>query len=211
MAADRERVLRAQPGDIRRKLTFYELEGYNILYTFHSTKTIRAIPTGNAAVRDALIHLTLDHNVVAIDYFGEISSGNAFIRADSIFVRNASGRHLLEILPSKRSTQQVIDLTEGMGIHRLTITDAEIRGEPRHGNEMRLWQHVGRAVPVHLRMQILSAVHKRSAVSMGELLASLIGLGSTTEAVLALACVGIIRIDLNSGPISPHTLVRSGD
>lgn len=179
--------------------------------TFHSVKTIKAVPANNLAIRDALIHLTLDHTVVAIDYFEEIVSGNVRIRADSIFARNASGRHLLEILPSKRPTQQVIEVTQGMGIRRWTMTDAEIAAEPRHGNEREIWRHAGRTVPVHMRMQILAELRKRGAVGMDELLASLVGFSSNREAILALACAGIVRIDLNAGPLGPRTLVSYGD
>jgi hypothetical protein len=180
------------------------------LCTFHSVKTIKAVPADNVTVRDALIRLTLDHTVVTIDYFEEIVSGDARIRADSIFARNASGRHLLEILPSKRPAPQVIEVAQGLGIRRWTMTDAEIRGEPRHGNEREIRRHAGRTVPVRMRMQVLAELRKRRVVGMDELLASLVGFGLRREAVLSLACAGIVRIDLNSGPIGPHTLVSYG-
>jgi hypothetical protein len=54
-----------------------------------------------------------------------------------------------------------------------------------------------------MRMQVLAELRKRRAVGMDELLASLVGFGSRREAVLSLACAGIVRIDLNSGPIGP--------
>jgi hypothetical protein len=179
--------------------------------TFHSVKTIKPIPANNVATNDALIRLTLDHTVVAIDYFEEIVSGAARIRADSIFVRNARGRHLLEILPSKRPSQQVLEVAQDMGIRRWTMTDAEIGEEPRHGNESEIWRHAGRAVPVHMRMQVLAALRKRRAVCMDQLLASLVGFGSKKEAVLALACAGIVRIDLDARPLGPHTLGSYGE
>jgi hypothetical protein len=90
------------------------------------------------------------------------------------------------------------------------MTDAEVGGDPRHANEEEIWRHAGREVPVHLRMQVLTELRKRRAVGMDELLTSLVGFGSTREAVLALACTGIVQIDLNTGSIGPHTVIRYG-
>jgi hypothetical protein len=180
---------------------------WNILYTFRSVKTIKAIPVDNVLVRDALIRLTLDHTIVAIDYFEEIVSSDARIHADSIFAKNARGRHLLEVLPAKRPTREVIELAQSMGIPRWTVTDSELAEEPRRGNEREVWRHARRPVPVHMRMQILAELRRRGAVGMDELLASLVGFPSPKESVLALACAGIVRIDLSRGPISPNTFV----
>jgi hypothetical protein len=74
----------------------------------------------------------------------EIVSGEALIRADSIFAKNASGRHLLEILPSKRPAQQAVEVTQGMGIRRWTMTDAKIGGDPQWAR--RRCRRAGRAL-----------------------------------------------------------------
>lgn len=175
---------------------------------FHSVKTMKPVPMDDPETEKALIHLTLDRNVTAIDYFEQIQTGDAMINADAIFIRDHRGRHLLDI-ESKRISAQVARLAKELLIPLRTISKANLLEEPRSSNESEVWAHRGHAVPVHFRMQIVAELGRKRALRMSELEAAIVGFKSIRPSILALACAGVVQIDLDAAPLGPGSMVRS--
>ncbi|MDA9436285.1 hypothetical protein XH88_31730 [Bradyrhizobium sp. CCBAU 51627] len=170
---------------------------------------MRPIPIDDPQTEKALIHLTLDRNVTAIDHFEQIQRGDAMIKADAIFIRDHRGRHLLDI-ESKWMSKEVTEVAKEFLIPLWTISKASLQKEPRSSNQNEVWAHRDHAVPVHLRMQILSELGRRRALRMCQLQAAIVGFKSTRHSILALACTGVVQIDLEAPPLGPDSTVRSG-
>jgi len=175
--------------------------------TFRSFKTIKSIPVRSDAVRDVLVHLTFDPKVTAIDHFDDISLEDASIPAEAIFVKITMRRYLLEIEPAVRTARRVADYAGRLGIGRRVITTADIRRLPCYANVQEIWRHADGTVPVALRMRVFSQLRKQGALPMAELMKSLREFDAAKDALMSLACFGLIRIDLNA-PLSSGTLIR---
>ncbi|WFU24969.1 hypothetical protein QA649_01590 [Bradyrhizobium sp. CB1717] len=178
-------------------------------WAFQSVLVTKPIPIDSAETEKALIHLTLDRNVTAIDHFDQIQTGDTIIKADAIFVRDHRGRHLLDI-ESKRPSEQVAEVAKEFLIPLWTISTASLLEEPRSGNESEVWSHRDHAVPVHLRMQIVAELGRKRALGMSELKAAIIGFKSIRRSILALACARVVQIDLEAAPLGPGSIVRKG-
>ena len=67
----------------------------------------------------------------------------------------------------------------------------------------------GRAVPLHLRLQILRTLADDGPLTLDRLLRSLVCECDPAAAVLSLCREGLLELDPELGPIGPSTVVRS--
>jgi hypothetical protein len=182
----------------------------HIVSEFNSIKTIKPIPIDSPATRMALLHLTLDPAVIAIDYFEEIPSPEGFISARCIFVRDGRGRHLLDIW-SNPPAEKVIDIVRELEIPLWTISKETLTEEPQSTNESNVWKHRGHLIPVHFRMQVAAKLRRKPALPMNELETAIVGFKSVREPILALACASLVWIDLKTTALGPSSTVHRGN
>ncbi|MCK1715038.1 hypothetical protein [Bradyrhizobium sp. 143] len=86
---------------------------------------------------------------------------------------------------------------------------AEFDAEPMRSNRDLVRSHRGRPVPLDLRLQILRTLTEDGPMPLDRLLRSLVCDRDPVAAVLSLCCDDLLVLDLETGPISPSTLVRS--
>jgi hypothetical protein len=80
----------------------------------------------------------------------------------------------------------------------------------RHcANVLLVCSHNGHTVLIGLRMQILQALLKHGPMSLGQLLHSVRSECDPTLAVMALACAGLLCLDVVSQPLGSATKARS--
>jgi hypothetical protein len=174
-----------------------------------------AIPFRHPLVRDALVLASLDPAVRSIEYLPTARSANASTDVDAIVLDRDGGRYYLDVIEARprRSIAQHIILADALvelGLLPWTMSAAEILSEPRWSNARAVWAHAGHAVPVGTRLQVVGALADEGAMALGDLLGRLRGDRDPAPAVMALACMGLIQIDLVAAPIGPATMVRPG-
>jgi hypothetical protein len=88
------------------------------------------------------------------------------------------------------------------------LSEADIFAEPRCTNGRTIWAHADHPVPVGLRLQVLGVLADEGAMALGDLLGCLRSDRDPAPAVMAMACLGLIELDLVAAPIGPATRVR---
>jgi len=174
-----------------------------------------AIPVRHPLLRDALVIASLDPTVRSIDYLPTARSSSGSTDVDAIVVERGAVRRFLDVIEARprRSIARhllVADALLEIGLLPWTMSEAEILGEPRWSNARTVWAYAGHAVPIGTRMQVVGALTDEGAMPLGDLLGRLRGDRDPAPAVMAMACMGLIELDLVAAPIGPATMVRSG-
>jgi hypothetical protein len=94
-------------------------------------------------------------------------------------------------------------------LRSLVVTATDILREPRFGNVRDVWRYADRTVPIGIRLQVLKTLTDEGPLPLTELLASVRSNVDPAPSVMALACCGLIELDLDDSPLGPSTLVRS--
>ncbi|KRQ14678.1 hypothetical protein [Bradyrhizobium manausense] len=181
---------------------------------FVSAKTATPIPARHPALRDALVQASLDPKVRSIAYLASANVASEQVELDAVIVQREDGPFLLDVIPARkiRDLEQeglaLIALSR-LGLAPLTLTVEEIRLEPRFTNARLVWSYRGAHVPIGLRLSILQTLLDEGPMPLGELLKSIRSDRDPAPAVMALACVDLIILDLVSHPLGPCTMVRS--
>ena len=182
-------------------------------HLFISAKTSTAIPARNLLVRDALVQAALDPAVRSIDYIASARVAASQVRLDAVVIIRDDGRYVLDIVEIRPLRD--ID-AEGLaqialrdlGLTPLTISQADIKREPRFTNSKLVWNHRLYPVGISLRMQILGILGEEGPMALGHLLLAIRTERDASAAVMALACSDLIELDLVSRPLGPATIVR---
>ena len=101
----------------------------------------------------------------------------------------------------------VLIALQALGLAPLTRTTADIRREPRLANSRLVWSHRLHPVGIGRRRRILQVLGDDGPMALSRLLAAVPGETDPRPAVMALACCGLIELDLVSAPIGPQTRV----
>jgi hypothetical protein len=182
---------------------------------FVSAKTATPIPARRPARRDALIQASLDPEVCLIDYVASECIASEPVELDAVLVQRADGRFLLDIVPARRirdfGEERLAQIALAkLGLKPIVLTAEEIRREPRYANARLVWSYRDTPVPVGLRMRILQTLLDDGPMTLGELLKSIRSERDPVPPLMALACAGLLYLDLVSQPLRPATIVRYG-
>ena len=180
---------------------------------FVSAKCRTAIPLRHDLVRDALVQVSLDPLVRAIEFVLAARVRQAPVALDAIVVSRDDGRHVLDVVPARpvrdvEAEGLALLALEHLGLPLLTVTEAEIRSEPRYANARLVWQYRQYPVGIDQRMRILTVLRDDGPMSFGCLLKRILGPRDPSLAVLSLACADLLELDLVSVPLGPVTTVR---
>ena len=182
-------------------------------HPFECVKAPAPILVTSALVYDALVLAALDPEVVRVEPVPFAEVLGRVVRLDAVAVTRAGRRLVLDVIDPARPA----DIDAGglalagiaaLGLHRLTLTAAEVRQEPRHSNARLVWSCRDRIVDPETRLRILSALGG-GPLPLAEAAAAAGGIDSApVEAVCALACADLVGVDLARAPLGPETVVR---
>lgn len=181
---------------------------------FSSAKCGRAaIPVRHPLQRDALVLASLDPKVRSIEYLPTAHSANASTDVDAIVLDRGDSRYHLDVIEARprRSIARHIIVADALleqGLLPWTMSEAEILSEPRWSNARTVWAHAGHLVPVGVRLQVVSVLADEGGMMLGDVLSRLRSERDPAPAVMALACMGLLEIDLVAGPLGPRTMTR---
>jgi hypothetical protein len=181
---------------------------------FISAKTSTAIPAKHQLVRDALVAASLDPAVRSIDYIASARVSEASVKLCAIVIIRDDGRYVLDVLEARPLRD--ID-AEGLaqialrdlGLLPLTLSQADIRREPRFTNAKLVWAHRMHPVGFAMRMRVLSVLQEDGPMRLACLLSSIPADRDPSPAILAMACSDLVVLDLVTRPLGPRTIVRA--
>jgi hypothetical protein len=163
---------------------------------FICAKCAAPIPALTALARRALILAALDPAILAIT--PARPPGVALLH-------RATGVSVL-IVHSSPQPPHADGLTDSTPVEFRTAT--EIATEPRSSNAAAVWSTRTRFFAVGDQVRVLAHLDEVGAAPLIELARSIVSSPDAVAAVLALACRGLIAVDLETEPIGPETLVR---
>lgn len=181
---------------------------------FISAKTACAVPARCALVRDALILQTLDPAVRAIEYIASAQVHQTQVDLQAIVVVRDDGRYVLDVVAARRINDvedeglALIAQAE-LGLTPLVLTTQQIRREPRFSNTRLVWRYHQHPVGISLRLRVLQTLIDDGPMPLSRLLPAIRSDRDPGPAVLALACSGLVELDLVSQPLGPATIARS--
>jgi hypothetical protein len=181
---------------------------------FLSAKTVAPVPARHPALREALLHASLDPRIRSIAHITTAVVAAQTVVIDAVVLARDDGRFFLDVVPARR----LRDLDdEGLlqialrerGLEPFVVTVEDLRAEPRCSNVRLVWSYNARAVPLDLRLRILQILVDDGPLPLGRLLQGVSADRDPSAAVMSLACSDLLEIDLTSRPLGPSTLVRS--
>ncbi|GAB9109886.1 hypothetical protein BDS110ZK14_53180 [Bradyrhizobium diazoefficiens] len=185
-------------------------------HLFSSAKTAAPVPARHPALREALVHASLDPAVREISYVATAHAGSpqVSVEIDAIILTREDGRLHLDVVPARRvrdlDTEGLVQIAlRELGLQQLVVTSEHLRAEPRKSNARLVWSYKDRSVAVPLRLSILKVLADEGPMHLGALLETIRSGHDPSPAIMALACADALAIDLTSGPLGPSTLVRS--
>jgi hypothetical protein len=182
---------------------------------FVSAKCTTALPVANLVTRDYLIQASLDPAVSKLDFLSYANVGEEIVRLDTIVVHRDGGRYALDI----EETSPVRDLDEEglvlvaydlLGLDVLRPKAADVRAEPRLSNARTVWSHHGRIVGYDDREAICGVLEEQGALPMRKLEVAVQTSRPLAGSVYALACEGVLDLDVFGEPLSGRTVIRMG-
>jgi hypothetical protein len=175
---------------------------------FRSVKSAAPVPISSALRLDFLVQSALDPSVDEIDYVHSSAISGCRVRLDlPIIVRNRA-RFAVDIVddhPLRSVDDEGLSLlaVQELGLEVLELRRVDILRDPVAENARRVWRHADQEVSVDDEIAALEALSgKHFAIDQ---LAEMTGV--SVEAVFALACAGLVAVDLKSQPICPGTMV----
>jgi len=180
---------------------------------FVSAKTRTAIPLGHDLVGEALVQASLDPLVRAIEFVPAARVREAPVALDAIVLARDDGRYVLDVVPARPVRDVEVEglallALDQLGLPLLTITEDDIRQQPRFANSRLVWDYRHHPVTIETRMRVLTILRDDGPMSFGCLLRRVRGPRDPSPAVLALACADLLELDLLTEPLGPATTVR---
>lgn len=181
---------------------------------FVSAKTVTAIPVVSGLLHDSLVAATLDPAVRKIGLVPPALGRQAPVGRRAIVIERDDGSFVLDVRPERPSegigetADHVAAAARLLGLPLLTVSEADIRREPRFTNSRLVWDYRTQPVPIGLRLQVLQLLADEGPMPLRRLLPAIRTSADPVAAVLALACQDIVDLDLLSAPIGPSTIAR---
>jgi len=180
---------------------------------FVSAKTRTAIPARHDLVREALVQASLDPVVRAIEFVPAARVREEPVALNAVVIVRDDGRHVLDVVAARpiRDVENeglALIALDRLGLPLLTITEEDIRSEPRFANSRLVWRYRAYPVGIAQRMRILTVLGDDGPMTLGCLLRRVRGPRDPSLAVMALACADMLELDLITEPLGPTTIVR---
>jgi hypothetical protein len=180
---------------------------------FISAKTLSPIRFTAPAVHTALVQVTLDPAVRSLGFVPALQVSNTTVTVDVAVISRSDGRYRLDVTDA----HQVRDIDEEglfllaleqLGLPPLTLTREDLDREPHSSNCSLVW--ASRRVRVHAsdRIRSLQLLIEEGSATLSQTAAEMRLASDPVAAVLALACLDLVEIDLRSSPLGPESIVR---
>lgn len=181
--------------------------------TFSSPKCKVAIPIDNVLQRDALLEASLDAQVRALHYRKAPNLYGTPPTLMSVVLQRIDGDFLLAVCERRpqRSAADYERLSEVLASEglRLLERDADdIRREPIYSNVREVWSNARFHVSIRDRLKIGAALAEDGPQTILEIEERARPCCDIIAAVCALACEGLLEIDIREAPLGPRSVVR---
>jgi len=178
---------------------------------FTSPKCRVAIPVDDVLLRYALQQASLDSSVREISYRSGPQLECPAISLAGVVLRSDSGTFLLSVHETRldRSEEEIARLAyvfDRYGLRLLERDARDIRREPVFSNARAIWSHAGRDVSLTDRLRIGVAL-EYGPLSIFELEHLAQPSCDIVDAVCALACEDLLRLNIQDAPLSARTFV----
>ncbi|MEH2488484.1 hypothetical protein [Bradyrhizobium sp. AZCC 2230] len=181
--------------------------------TFFGPKCKVAIPIASLLLRDALREASLDAQVRAIHYRKASNLYGTPPSLMSVVLQRIDGDFLLAVC-ERRPQRSAADYERFAGLLasdglRLLERDADdIRREPIYSNVREIWSNARCHVSVRDRLKIGAALAEDGPQTILEIEERARPYCDIIAAVCALACEGLVEIDIRDAPLGPRSVVR---
>jgi len=186
---------------------------------FESAKTLHPIPSPSEAHYQAMVQATLDGNILQIEPGPAITLGTgqsvqqhqttALISTDAsrtaLYVVSPGDKH-----PEPQEIEEASERLRTCGCAYRVLTAAEIRREPLYSNSKLVWECRSQRVAAGDRIRILHVLTENGPLPLIETASAALRTSDAIAVVLALACQGVVEVDLAAGPLGPETQIRRG-
>jgi hypothetical protein len=183
-----------------------------VLFSCHKCKA--AIPIRHALERDAILQASLEPSVRAIrcrpapDIHGTAAS------LISVILDRIDGSFLLVVCETRprRSDAELDHLTKLLERHGLRLLERDtldIRREPQFSNARAVWSYERYRIALPDRLRIAAALAEDGPQSIVELEERARPTCDVVAAVCALACEGLVELNIHDAALGPHTIVRA--
>lgn len=175
--------------------------------------TTTAVPVRSPALRDALIHASLDPRVRSIDDIASAWVAALAVTFDAVVIKYEDGRYVLDVVPMRcirdLDEQSFVPIAfEELNLEPQTLTEKKIGHKSRRTNANLVWAYNGLTGLIGMRLRFLQVLLDEGPMPLGRLLKSVVGQGDAAAAVMALACANLVRLDCIKQPLSPTTRGR---
>jgi len=181
--------------------------------TFSGPKCKVAIPIESLLLRDALREASLDAQVRALQYRKAPNLYGTPPTLMSVVLQRIDGDVLLAVCERRpqRSAADYERLGEVLasdGLRLLERDADDIRREPIYSNVQEVWSNARFHVSIRDRLKIGAALAEDGPQTILEIEERARPCCDIIAAVCALACEGLVEIDLRDAPLSPRSVVR---
>jgi hypothetical protein len=180
--------------------------------TFASAKTAAPISYCDELARVALVQLSLDPSVDALEFVPNVEISGTLVPIDAIIIVRQDAKWLLDLVDS-RPLAELDELglrllaTEKIGLPQFQITSEDLNQQPYADNCRLVWLCQSEHVPASDRIRILQAVGEEGSMSLIEAAERCRRAADPISAVLALVCADLLEAELKNVPLGPETRI----
>jgi hypothetical protein len=180
---------------------------------FVAAKAATAIPVRHELVRHALVQAALDPAVRTIEFIPTVAAYGSVIEIDAIVLRGDDGGQVLDVVetrPVRSLDDEALALLaiDQLGLQTKTLSVVDIGREPRNANSRLVWACRHYRVSAGDRVRVLQVLAEEGDMTLARAAAQCRFAVDAVSAVLALACLDLVELDLTSMPLGPETRVR---
>jgi hypothetical protein len=182
---------------------------------FAGRKCASPITVHCALEYDFLTQASLDASVFLIDFVSSYNVAGHAISLD-IIVIHQSGCAYAADFPEIREVRDVDDeglaliaLSE-LGLELISVRAADVELEPRCSNAREVWRHRNLRVPADICANVVASVEAQGELSLRQLAKVIDSRFPMPSTVYALACGGVVDLDLKQKRLGPGTIATRG-
>jgi len=180
---------------------------------FVSAKAATPIRFAAPIVKKALVQLTLDPSVHALQFIPSAEVLGMPVQIDAIVVCRADNKHYLDVIEARKQHDLdeeglILLALEQLGLAPLTVSPADLRQQPYASNCCLVWNSRHLQVRASDKVRVLQALTEDGPMSLGRLAAETRWSPDPVGAILSMACQDLVEIDLASRLLGPETTIR---